>query len=144
MTAIKNEGYAIWFPNETLPAARLRDCDVERRGCGAIRGGRRLEANFVQSYKISRSMPPQRGSQVMAKPCVEGIGMADHIYRVIELAGSSEVSHADAVENAISRAAKTMRILRWFEVTQMRGEIEGGAIRHYQVTMKVGFTLEDK
>ena len=69
--------------------------------------------------------------------------MTDHIYRVIELAGSSEVSHAAAIENAITRAAKTIRHLRWFEVTQTRGEIENGKTRHYQVTMKVGFTLED-
>jgi flavin-binding protein dodecin len=69
--------------------------------------------------------------------------MADHTYRVIELAGSSEISHADAIENAIARASKTTRNLRWFEVTQMRGEIEDGEVRHYQVTMKVGFTLED-
>ncbi|HEY1413061.1 MAG TPA: dodecin [Rhodopila sp.] len=69
--------------------------------------------------------------------------MTDHTYRVIELAGSSEISHADAIENAIARAAKTMRNLRWFEVTQMRGEIQDGQIRHYQATMKVGFTLED-
>jgi hypothetical protein len=69
--------------------------------------------------------------------------VADHTYRVIELAGSSEISHADAIENAIARASKTTRNLRWFEVTQQRGEIEDGEIRHYQVTMKVGFTLED-
>ena len=69
--------------------------------------------------------------------------MADHVYRMIEIAGSSEISHADAIENAISRAAKSMRHLRWFEVTQLRGKIEEGEIRHYQVTMKVGFTLED-
>jgi hypothetical protein len=69
--------------------------------------------------------------------------MPNHTYRVIELAGSSEVSHADAIEHAIARAAKTMRGLRWFEVIQQRGEIEDGKIRHYQVTMKVGFTLED-
>jgi len=69
--------------------------------------------------------------------------MADHIYRVIELAGSSEVSHADAIDNAIARASKTTRNLRWFEVTQMRGEIENGKVHYYQVTMKVGFTLED-
>ncbi|MEA2729304.1 MAG: dodecin, partial [Acetobacteraceae bacterium] len=49
--------------------------------------------------------------------------MADHTYRVIELAGSSEISHADAIENAIARASKTTRNLRWFEVTQQRGEI---------------------
>ncbi len=69
--------------------------------------------------------------------------MTDHTYRIIELAGSSEISHADAIENAIARASKTMRNLRWFEVSQMRGEIEGGKIQHYQVTMKVGFTLEE-
>ncbi len=69
--------------------------------------------------------------------------MADHTYRIIESAGSSEISHADAIDNAIDRASKTMRHLRWFEVTQFRGEIEKGEVRHYQVTMKVGFTLED-
>ena len=69
--------------------------------------------------------------------------MTDHIYRIIEVAGSSEISHADAIENAIARASKTMRHLRWFEVIQQRGEIENGEVRHYQVMMKVGFTLED-
>jgi flavin-binding protein dodecin len=69
--------------------------------------------------------------------------MSNHTYRVIELAGSSETSHADAIESAIARASKTTRNLRWFEVTQWRGEIEDGKIRHYQVMMKVGFTLED-
>jgi dodecin len=71
------------------------------------------------------------------------MSMADHIYRVIELTGSSEISHADAIENAVARASKTTRNLRWFEVTQLRGEIENGEVRHYQVTMKVAFTLED-
>jgi dodecin len=74
---------------------------------------------------------------------LEDANMTDHTYRIIEIAGSSEISHADAVENAIERASKTMRNLRWFEVTQMRGEIEGGQIQHYQVTIKVGLTLED-
>jgi flavin-binding protein dodecin len=68
--------------------------------------------------------------------------MPDHTYRIIEIAGSSETSHADAVKNAIARASKTMRNIRWFEVIQQRGEIEDGKIRHYQVSMKVGFTLE--
>lgn len=69
--------------------------------------------------------------------------MADHTYRIIEIAGSSEISHADAIENAIARASKTTRNLRWFEVLAQRGEIEDGEIRHFQVTMKVGFTMED-
>ena len=51
--------------------------------------------------------------------------------------------HDRAIENAIARASKTTRHLRWFEVTQQRGEIHDGEIQHYQVTMKVGFTLED-
>jgi len=69
--------------------------------------------------------------------------MADHVYKVVELVGSSPKSHADAIEIAISRAARTLRNLRWFEVVQMRGEIENGRIQHYQVTLKAGFTLED-
>ena len=69
--------------------------------------------------------------------------MSEHTYRVIEIVGSSETSHADAIKNAIARAAKTMRHLRWFEVIQQRGEVHDGNIQHYQVTMKVGFTLED-
>jgi hypothetical protein len=69
--------------------------------------------------------------------------MADHVYKVVELVGSSETSYAAAIDNAVSRAARTLRNLRWFEVMQMRGEIEDGVIRHYQVTMKAGFTLED-
>ena len=67
--------------------------------------------------------------------------MTNHTYRVIELAGSSEICHADAIKNAFARASKTMRNSRWFEVTQQRGEIEDGEVRHYQVTMKVGFTM---
>ena len=69
--------------------------------------------------------------------------MTEHTYRVIELVGSSAISHADAIENAVARAAKTMRHLRWLEVIQQRAEVHDGKIQHYQVTMKVGFTLED-
>jgi len=69
--------------------------------------------------------------------------MADHVYKVVELVGSSQTSHADAIEDAIARAGKTLRNLRWFEVIQTRGEIEGNRIHHYQVTLKAGFTVED-
>lgn len=69
--------------------------------------------------------------------------MADHVYKVVQLVGSSQHSHDEAIENAISRAGKTVRNLRWFEVVQMRGEIESGRIQHYQVTLKAGFTLDD-
>lgn len=66
----------------------------------------------------------------------------DHVYKILDLVGSSEKSIEDAIQNAISRAAKTIRDMKWFEVVQTRGHIENGAVRHYQVTLRVGFTLE--
>lgn len=69
--------------------------------------------------------------------------MSDHVYKTIELVGSSASGSDDAIRNAISRAAATMRNLRWFEVTGTRGHIEDGRIAHWQVTIKVGFTLDD-
>jgi flavin-binding protein dodecin len=68
--------------------------------------------------------------------------LQDHIYKVIELVGSSETSIEDAVSTAISRANETVRHLRWFEVVQTRGHVENGKISHYQVTLKVGSTME--
>lgn len=66
----------------------------------------------------------------------------DHVYKLLELVGSSETSIEDAIKNAISRASKTVREMKWFEVVQTRGHIENGAVRHYQVTLRVGFTLD--
>ncbi|MGZ3287913.1 MAG: dodecin [Xanthobacteraceae bacterium] len=68
--------------------------------------------------------------------------MQDHIYKVTELVGSSETSIEGAINSAISRANETIRHLRWFEVVQTRGHVENGKISHYQVTLKVGFTME--
>jgi flavin-binding protein dodecin len=70
--------------------------------------------------------------------------MTDHVYKVTEIVGSSEKSIEDAIETAISRASETLRNLRWFEVVQIRGQIGEGAVHHYQVTLKVGFTLQAK
>ncbi len=69
--------------------------------------------------------------------------MNDHVYKILELTGSSTKSIEDAVQNAIAKAAKTMRNMHWFEVTDTRGHIEGGKVAHWQVTLKIGFTLED-
>jgi len=69
--------------------------------------------------------------------------MDDHVYRVIEITGSSEKSISDAIQTAVSRASKTLRNLRWFEVVNTRGHIEDGKIMHYQVTLKLGFTIDD-
>lgn len=67
----------------------------------------------------------------------------DHVYKILELVGSSEKSIEDAIENAISRASKTIRFVKWFEVVQTRGHVEDGSVRHYQVSLRVGFTLEE-
>lgn len=67
----------------------------------------------------------------------------DHVYKILDLVGSSETSIEDAIQNAISRASKTIREMKWFEVVQTRGHIENGTIGHYQVTLRVGFTLEE-
>jgi dodecin len=69
--------------------------------------------------------------------------MEDHVYRVIEITGSSQNGIEDAIQTAISRASRTLRNLRWFEVIQTRGHLEGGKIQHYQVTLKIGFTIDD-
>jgi dodecin len=69
--------------------------------------------------------------------------VSNHVYKVIELVGSSPDSIDDAVRNAITRAATTMRNLRWFHVVETRGQLEDGRIAHWQVTVKVGFTLDE-
>jgi flavin-binding protein dodecin len=69
--------------------------------------------------------------------------MANHVYKKIELTGSSTTGIEDAIRNAISRAGRTMRNMRWFEVADTRGMIENDQVAHWQVTLKIGFTLED-
>jgi flavin-binding protein dodecin len=68
--------------------------------------------------------------------------MADHVYKVVELVGSSKSSIEDAIQSAIHRADRTLRNIRWFEVLQLRGHVEDGEVRHYQAVLKAGFTLE--
>ncbi len=67
----------------------------------------------------------------------------NHVYKSIELTGSSTTSVDDAVRNAVEKASKSLHNLRWFEVTEIRGGIENAAVSHWQVSMKVGFTLDD-
>ena len=69
--------------------------------------------------------------------------MTDHVYKVIELVGSSPTSIEDAIQGAISRASGTVDNVRWFKVVSTRGHVEGGKVSHYQVTLKVGFTVKD-
>jgi flavin-binding protein dodecin len=70
------------------------------------------------------------------------MGMSDHVYKKIELVGSSPHGIEDAVKNAVEKASQSLRNMRWFEVTETRGHIEDGKVAHWQVTVKVGFTLD--
>lgn len=69
--------------------------------------------------------------------------MSDHVYKIVEIVGSSPQSTDAAIQNAISRAGKTLENINWFEVTETRGHIEHGKIAHFQVRLKIGFRLKD-
>jgi flavin-binding protein dodecin len=69
--------------------------------------------------------------------------MSDNVYKVIEIVGSSATSIEDAIEGAIVRASSTLHDIGWFEVKETRGHVEGGKVAHYQVTLKIGFTLRN-
>ena len=69
--------------------------------------------------------------------------MTDHVYKKIELTGSSTVGMQAAIENAVSKASQTIRDMRWFEVVETRGHIVDGKVAHWQVTIKVGFAIDE-
>ncbi|NQV24110.1 MAG: dodecin domain-containing protein [Rhodopirellula sp.] len=69
--------------------------------------------------------------------------MTDHVYKLVELTGTSTTSIEDAVQKAIQRASKTIKNLSWFQVVETRGNIDNGQVHHWQVTIKVGFSVED-
>lgn len=69
--------------------------------------------------------------------------MAEHVYKLVELVGSSRTTIEDAVQNALSKAGESIRNIRWFEVTETRGYVEENRIAYWQVTIKLGFTVEE-
>ncbi len=69
--------------------------------------------------------------------------MPDHVYKHVEITGTSRTSIEDAIQSAVARSAKSVRNMRWMEVTETRGYIEGGKVAQWQVTVKIGFTIED-
>jgi dodecin len=69
--------------------------------------------------------------------------MSDHVYKSVEITGSSTEGVTEAVDRAVAKAAETLRGLEWFELTSVRGHIEDGRVAHYQATVKIGFRLED-
>jgi dodecin len=107
--------------------------------------GRALSRPFV-SIASNRRRTTQRSSLqrrfvfILATDKCEP--MSEHIYKKIELVGSSPDGIEQAVKNALGRAEKTIRNMRWFEIIETRGEIEEGKVNHWQVTLKVGFTLD--
>ena len=68
--------------------------------------------------------------------------MSDHVYKIVELVGSSDTGIEDAIQRAIARASSTIDNIRWFEVLETRGHVDSGKVSHYQVTIKVGFTVK--
>jgi flavin-binding protein dodecin len=69
--------------------------------------------------------------------------MADHVYKIVELVGTSRTTIEDAVQNALTKASETIRAIRWFYVTETRGYVEEGRVGYWQVTIKLGFTIEE-
>ncbi len=70
--------------------------------------------------------------------------MSEHTYRLIEVVGSSPTGSDDAIKDAIAAASKTIHNIRWFQVVETRGHVEDGKVAHFQVTLKIGFTLDDR
>lgn len=69
--------------------------------------------------------------------------MSDHIYKSVEITGSSPDGITEAINNAVKKASETLRNIDWFEVVGVRGHVADGAVAHFQVTLKIGFRLED-
>ena len=92
------------------------------------------EGSAIPKKKIAR--PPDGGNLSRES------NMSDPVYKVVEIVGTSEHSISKAIENAVAKASSTLRNLGWFEVGQIRGNIDGGKMNRYQVTLKFGFTLE--
>jgi flavin-binding protein dodecin len=101
--------------------------------------GRAHEWRTVARERMRRS-----GYAAGQGPNAKGSSMADHIYSISEIVGSSTEGIDDAIRGAIARASKTLHNLDWFEVTDMRGRIESDGLCHFQVTLKVGFRLDER
>jgi hypothetical protein len=101
---------------------------------------RRPAARFTDDTGKGGQLPCYRCRQ---RPFFQEISMSSHVYKHIELTGSSTTSIEDAVSGAIAKASLSVRNIHWFEVVETRGHVENGKVAHWQVTIKVGFTLED-
>jgi dodecin len=123
-------------PNDRFWTRSGHSEGVEFNDCGPLQLPSRKQRN-LKGLELVQNRPGHQ--RRFAMPAAE---MKDHVYKILELVGSSEKSIEDAIQNAITRASNTIREMKWFEVVQTRGHIESGSVRHYQVTLRVGFTLE--
>jgi flavin-binding protein dodecin len=123
-------------------AARKVFLHQQRRGAtGKTKRGRGESEGALRLKTGARRLPDC--SLFRARCAIKGHVMSEHIYKKIELIGSSPKSIDEAVKNAIKRAGKTLRNMRWFEVSEIRGHLDQDAVAHWQVTIKVGFTLDE-
>ena len=99
----------------------------------------RLSSNIPVAQQIQKGEPGSK--RVLYR---SGEKMNNHVYKVIEIVGTSETSCDDAIKTAVAEASKTIRNMDWFEVVQTRGHLKEGKVAHYQVTLKIGFHLETK
>jgi dodecin len=90
--------------------------------------------------RVGERLGPDVECHARAPP--PGVNMPDHVYKLVELVGSSNVSTDEAIRNAIETSAKTLRHIDWFEVLETRGHVVDGKVAHFQVTLKVGFRIE--
>src|SRR5262249_48014276 len=122
---------------------RLSDCPA---GTRAWLFPSHPDHNFYAAAWVKVGVPVLRSGEpslLLVASCYGRQTMSDHVYRIIQVAGSSTKSLEDAIETAVARAARTLRQIGWFEVVETRGHVENGKVAHYQVTLKVGFTLDD-
>jgi hypothetical protein len=118
---------------QTRDIARDRACDVRHQ--------RFWRPRLIRLYFFPCAFSEQRFTDPRRTP--RRTFMSEHVYKKIELTGSSTKSIDDAITTAIAKASKTLRNLHWFEVTETRGQIEDGKVAYWQVTLKVGLRLED-
>jgi flavin-binding protein dodecin len=102
------------------------------RGCTLTGSGQALQAR----PGLARTNPERSNAHD------QELTMSDHVYKLVELVGSSTVSTDDAIRNAIETAGKTLRHIDWFQTIETRGHVTDGKVAHFQVTLKVGFRLE--
>jgi len=141
--AIRSSGRGIPGTRVALFSGPVHSLPTNERN--SIRGRFPIQVHLAFELARPRNRIWLFGSRnVLARCPTEGFNalMSDHIYKKIELVGSSPNGIEDAVNNAITRAGKTIRNMSWFEVAEVRGSLENNKVAHSQVTVKVGFTLD--